>query len=154
MASLEFNAAEVEPNDSFELLPAGKYRVCITDSEMKPTKKGDGTLLKLKLQVLDGQYQNRTIFDQLNYRNPNPTAQQIGLGTLSAICRAVGKMEPKDTAELHNIPLVANVKVSRQEGYDDRNEVKGYSKDGGASPVQHQAVSQPGSAGAWAQQVR
>jgi len=37
-----FNANEVDPNFAFEALPAGKCRVVITDSEMKPTKSGGG----------------------------------------------------------------------------------------------------------------
>jgi len=38
MASLNFNAAAIEPQQSFDALPAGRYEVIITDSEMKETK--------------------------------------------------------------------------------------------------------------------
>ena len=35
MASLNnFNAANIEPQQSFDALPAGRYEVIITDSEM------------------------------------------------------------------------------------------------------------------------
>ena len=43
MANLNgFNAHEVEPNASFEAIPAGKYLAAITESEMKATKNGNG----------------------------------------------------------------------------------------------------------------
>lgn len=153
MASLDggFNAQEVEPSQGFDVLPAGEYRVCVVGSEMKPTKKGDGQLLNLQLQVLDGQYQNRRIFERINWINPNPTAQQIGRGTLSAICRAVGVLTPNDTSELHNKPLRAKVKVKNDPQYGEQNEVVKYSQDK-TGPVTEQSQSQGGgSASAWAQ---
>ena len=46
MANLNgFNANEVEPNSSFEPIPAGKYLAAITASETKPTKSGNGSYL-------------------------------------------------------------------------------------------------------------
>lgn len=154
MASLDgFDASQVDPNEGFDVLPAGEYRACIVSSQRKKTKSGSGELIELELQVLDGQHQNRKVFERINFINPNPTAQQIGRGTLSAICRAVGIMQPGDTSELHNRPMRIKLKVTRQEGYNDKNEVVKYSPDGPpAQPAQQQQV-QPATAGAWAQQV-
>ena len=64
-----FNAADVEPNEGFTPLPAGEYQAIISESEMKPTKDGQGKYLQLKLQILNGQHQNRTLFDRLNLVN-------------------------------------------------------------------------------------
>jgi len=48
MANLNgFNAHSVEPMADFEPIPAGKYVAVITDSEMKPTKSGNGSYLEL-----------------------------------------------------------------------------------------------------------
>ena len=48
MADLSgFDANQVEPTGDFEPIPAGKYLAVITDSEMKPTKSGTGSLLQL-----------------------------------------------------------------------------------------------------------
>lgn len=152
MASLDgFNAADVAPSEGFDVLPAGEYRVCIVSSELKPTKSGNGQLINLQLQVLDGQYQNRRIFERINWVNPNPQAQQIGRGTLSAICRSVGILTPGDTAELHNKPMRAKIKVKHSEQYGDQNEVVKYSPDK-SGPVQtSQQPAAEGSASAWAQ---
>ena len=46
MANLNgFNAAQVEPSQDFEPIPAGKYLAVITETEMKPTKNGSGQYL-------------------------------------------------------------------------------------------------------------
>jgi hypothetical protein len=127
MANLEgFDATTVEPGGSFDPIPAGEYDAIIADSELKKTTKGNGEYLKLKLQVLNGQFQNRIVFDNLNIRNPNEKAQQIARGNLSAICRAVGVLTPKDSSELHNKPLKIKLAIEKDEEYGDKNIVKAY----------------------------
>lgn len=127
MANLEgFDATTVEPGGSFDPIPAGEYDAIIADSELKKTTKGNGEYLKLKLQVLNGQFQNRIVFDNLNIHNPNEKAQQIARGNLSAICRAVGVLTPKDSSELHNKPLKIKLAIEKDEEYGDKNIVKAY----------------------------
>lgn len=96
MADLQgFDAQTVEPNDSFDPVPNGDYLCIITTSEMKPTKAGDGAYLELELQVIEGPYQGRKLWDRLNLNNANETTVKIAKGTLSAICRAVGVLHPR-----------------------------------------------------------
>jgi hypothetical protein len=128
-----FNAAEVEPDAGFSVLPAGEYEVVIVDSKMQPTKAGDGKLLKLTLQVVSGPEQNKKLFDQLNTQNPNEIAQKIGRAALSAICRAVNVLTPKDSAELHMKPLRAKVVIKDDPAYGKKNEVKAYMPRSGVS---------------------
>jgi len=131
-----FNAEEIEPRQSFDLLPAGKYRVVISESEEKQTKKGDGSYLSLTMTVLDGEHEGRKLFDRLNLNNPNDVAAGIARQTLSAICRAVGVMKPDSSSDLHDIPLVAVVKiVPPKDNYEAKNEVKGYESAGAGSPA-------------------
>ena len=127
MPSLDgFNASEVEPA-TFEPIPAGKYLAAITASEMKPTKNGSGSYLQLTFTVLDGEYRNRVLWARLNLQNSNATAVKIARGELSAICRAVNVMQPRDSVELHNIPLVITVKLKKRKDTDElSNEIKGY----------------------------
>ena len=121
-----FNAEEVEPNKGFSALPAGDYQVIITESKMKPTKNGNGQYLEMKMQVLNGEHQNRILFDRLNLVNKSDVAVQIAKGTLSSICRSVNVLTPNDSSELHNKPLTASVKISKDQDGNPRNEVKGY----------------------------
>ncbi len=53
----------------------------------------------------------------------------IAQAELSAICRAVGVLTPGDSVELHNLPLVINVKCRKREDSGDvTNEIRGFSK--------------------------
>ncbi len=143
MANLNgFNATEVEPTTSFEPLPAGKYLAAITESEMKPTKAGTGSYLQLTFTILEGEYKNRFLWDRLNLNNPNATAVKIARGNLSAICRAIGVMQPRDSVDLHNLPLVITVKVKKREDTGDlTNEVKGYARKEAADQQPQAAVT-------------
>jgi hypothetical protein len=128
LSELGFDATEVEPAVSFDLIPAGKYPCIITESEMVPTKNGNGEFLKITLQIQGGPHDGRLVWDRLNLKNPNEQAVQIARQSLSAICHAVGVLKPKDSADLHNKTLIVNVKCKkRADTGEDTNEVKGYS---------------------------
>jgi len=141
MADLNgFNANEVEPTASFEAIPAGKYLAAVTESEMKPTKNGSGSYLQLTLTILEGEYKGRVVWARLNLANPNQTAVKIAQSELSAVCRAVGVMVPKDSCELHNIPLLITVKVKKREDNGElTNEVKGFEPKTAATGKPQQA---------------
>ena len=141
MADLgSFDANQVEPNTDFEPIPAGKYVAIITESELKPTKSGNGHYLELTFQIVEGEYANRNVWARLNLDNPNKQAVQIARGQLSAICRAVGVLQPKDSVELHNLPLVVHVKCKKRQDTDEiSNEVKGFSRKEGTAPPVPQA---------------
>jgi len=128
MANLNgFDASQVEPTASFDPIPAGKYLAAITESEMKPTKNGSGNYLQLTFTVLDGEYKNRVLWARLNLNNPNATAVKIARSELSALCHAVGVLQPRDSVELHNIPLLITVKLKKREDTGElTNEIKGY----------------------------
>ena len=127
MATLNFNANEVEPNKGIDPIPAGKYNAVITESEMKPTKSGNGQYLELMFEVIDGEYKGRKVWSRLNLDNPNAQAVQIARGDLSAICRAVNVIQPQDSVELHDLPLVITVRCRKnKETGEISNEIKGY----------------------------
>lgn len=139
MADLQgFNAETVEPQDTFDPLPAGEYPCLITQSEMKPTKSGGGAYLELELQVVEGPYAGRKLWDRLNLHNANETTVKIAKGTLSAICRAVGVLRPADSHELHDRPLVCRVRVEKRSDTDElTNTIRGY------KPYQAAAATTP-----------
>jgi Protein of unknown function (DUF669) len=120
-----FDASSVDPTMPFEVLPPGRYLVQIVASEMRPTKDGAGQYLWLEVDVHEGDYQGRKLFDRLNLVNPNPTAVEIAQRTLSAICHATGKMQVQDSDELHLIPMMVDVKVQPpKNGYDASNKLR------------------------------
>ena len=112
---------------------------------MKATSTGNGSYLELKVQVLGGDYANRTVFDRLNLDNPNQQAVDIAYRTLSAICHAVGmgQQEVEDSQMLHGRPFLfkVNERGARTDPttgtrYEASNEIKGYkAMDPTAPPV-------------------
>lgn len=132
-----FDATEVEPSGSFEPVPAGEYRAHIIASEEKDNKAGTGSYFELKLEIIDGENAGRRVTERLNTNNPNEKAVEIAYRTLSAICHAAGKLNVRDTEELHNIPMLVKVAVTPPRGeYAAGNEIKGYKPDnGGAKPA-------------------
>jgi len=128
MANLNgFNAHEVDPSVGFDAVPAGKYLAVITESEMKPTKAGTGQYLQFTFQIIDGEYKGRLLWARLNLDNPSAMAVKIARSELSAICRAVGVMAPKDSVELHGLPLQIKVGCKKRDDTGEvTNEIKGY----------------------------
>lgn len=144
MSNLQgFNAAEVEPQASFDPIPADDYTAMIVDSEMKPTKNGMGEYLQLVFEVCDGDYTGRKIFARLNLNNPNQTAVDIAQRELSAICHAVGVLTPNDSMDLHDKPMTIKVKIRQSPGYDPQNEISAYKPLGGGSSPKPAAASKP-----------
>ena len=128
MAQLDFDARNIDPN-SYEALPEGTYLVAITESDQQVNKAENGSYLKLKLEILDGAYRGRVLFDRLNLKHPNALAVQIAQQTLSQICHAVGVLTPRDSVELHNLPLQINVRVKKRDDNGElTNEIKGYAR--------------------------
>lgn len=148
MADLQgFNAHDVEPTTSFDPIPADKYVAMIVESELKPTKTGNGSYLQFTFQVMEGPYKGRLLWTRLNLDNPNQQAVTIARGELSAICRALGVMTPNDSVELHNLPLVITVRCKKRADTGEiTNEIKGYAKKEAAKGQPQQA---PNNAPPW-----
>ena len=137
-----FDATSVEPTTAYELLPAGKYRAQIVESEMRVTRNGMGQFLWLMLDILEGEQKGRKIFDQLNLVNPNPTTVEIAQRTLSAICHATGKMHVSDSEELHLIPMTIQVKIKPpKNGYGESNAIAYLPPDRGVTARAAKPVS-------------
>jgi hypothetical protein len=132
MAELNFDSNDVEPTGNFEPLPLGEFLVMISASEMKPTKNGEGQYLQLTYDVIDGEYKGRKVFDRLNLVNKNEQAQEIAQRSLSAICRCVGVLHPKNSEELHDKPMVVKVGIRPASGeFQASNVVKAYLRTDG-----------------------
>ncbi|MGJ8686325.1 MAG: DUF669 domain-containing protein [Spongiibacteraceae bacterium] len=129
-----FDATQVDPANSFDPVPNGEYAMAFTSSEIKDTKRGDGTYLQLTAEIIDGPYKGRLIWERINLSNPNSTAVEIGQKTLSAICHVLDVPRLQDSVELHNKPFIAKVIVKHSDGYEPSNEIKGYKDAGGNQP--------------------
>lgn len=135
MATLNFDANAIQPDTSFEPIPAGWYNAIIDESEMKPTRDGSGAYLALRFNIIDGQYAGRKVFTRLNLRNQNPVAQDIAQKQLSSICHAVNVLNVQDSSQLHALPMQIRVKVTNDPTgqYDTSNEISGYKAVGASN---------------------
>ena len=133
MATINFNANEVEPSVGFEAIPAGKYQAVIVDSDMKTNKAGTGEYLQLEFEIIEGEYKGRKLWTRLNINNPNPDAVRMARADLSAICHAVNVIHAVDSADLHNLPLTITVKCRKTPDGDIVNDIKSYAAKASAA---------------------
>ena len=129
----DFDANHVDPHKTYEPIPPGNYLAMIVESELVDNAARTGAYLKLQWQILEGDYQGRVVFDNLNLDNPSVKAVEIAQRRLSAICHACGKLQINDSEQLHNVPCVIKVGISPAKGdYTAQNNVKGYESNAGA----------------------
>ncbi len=129
MADLKgFDARLVPPWLPHDAIPAGKYLAAITDSEIKPTKRGDGHYLQLVFTVVEGEYTGFVLWSRPLLEGPDGLAVNRGRAILSAVCHAVGIMAPHDSKELHNLPLVITVRGRLGRDGEMKNEITQYAR--------------------------
>ena len=136
----DFDARTVEPSSPRENLPPGQYLFQIVRSDMKATQNG-GSMLVLEMDVMEGQHAGRKLWENLNLKNSSEKAVEIARSTLSAICRAIGDLDVKDSEQLHFKPFRADVEIRpAANGYGPSNKVKKYHPAAGM-PAASRSVS-------------
>jgi len=142
------------------LIPEGNYKAIIISSDMKDNSSGTGQFLALEIAIVEGDYTDTTFTERLNLINPNQKAVEIAYKTLARISEALGMAEtPSDSAQLHNQPLLIEVKTKKGEPWTnnqgekvegkDKSEIKGFKPlpkigvVGASAPVFAQATAAP-----------
>lgn len=123
-----------------DTIPQGRYDARIVRSQFT------GHSLYLGFALYGGAYDGHVISKPLPLHSSDGNKKGKARAELSQICLAVGVMAPKDSSELHNIPVVIHVDVEKH-----RNKIVGYSRKlkstaAGAGVVS--ADADPGLAGA------
>lgn len=147
----DFNAeAEAQKAVSFDPIPAGQYNVIVDDMTDERSQTG-GVYYKVEMTVLDGEFEGRKIFDNINVRVvPKPgadpskskIAEEIGKRTIGQLLVAAGKPLAKDSAEVVGAQLRIRVKVDAKPGFDPKNRVTEYKPIGGtAAPAAPQSTA-------------
>jgi len=132
--SQSFDVSELpQASKDYSVLPAGWYSATISGAEVKETKAGTGEYIAIKYSITGPTHQGRVIFGNLNIKNPNPKAEEIGRQQLGDIMRAIGLARVTDTDQLIGGSLVIKLDVKEDEKYGERNEVKGFKAVAGGS---------------------
>ena len=134
MTQFNFNVSDApadDSNKSFAPLPNGRYRLVVLEADIQLTRKAKesndpslGQYVKAKLQVADGEYQNRLVWQNFNVVNANPKAAEIGQSQFANLVTACGLESIQDTSQLCGIVVSGEVKVTKDTGYGEGNEVK------------------------------
>lgn len=127
MAQMNYIPDTNDTYTGFDALPAGEYKVQITDSDIAPSKSGDAEMLKLTYEVIaDPQFDGRKIFDNLimDHRN-SVDAVRIGKQKLNTICALTGVKSLKDSAQLHGKTLSLLIGIRDYNG-EKQNQIKKY----------------------------
>lgn len=101
------------------------HLVVITESEIKQTNSGTGTMLALTLQIQDGPHAGSEGNWNLNIGNPNATTVRIAQQELACICHAVEYLQAlQDISVLHNKPFRVVVELQKSQEAQE----KGYTE--------------------------
>lgn len=110
---------------SFEPLPPGWYEAQIVSAELRTTKAGTGQYIAVRYDITSPAYSGRVVWGNINIRNQNPVAEEIGLRQLGDVMSAIGLRRVRDTDQLVGGQLKIKVTIRQSEQYGDSNEVKG-----------------------------
>lgn len=120
---------------NYDLIPDGWYSVKVTKADLAQTKSGNGTKIDMRYDITGPTHEGRVVFGSINIRNQSQRAEEIGRQQLGDLMRALGIAKLEDTDQL--IGGNVSIKIGRskpQEGYEARNEVKGYKSLSGSTP--------------------
>ena len=118
---------------SFDVLPQGDYIAQIVDSTQK--EKDGGMTITLKLEILEGQYKGRFVWDTLGMRHSSEKWVAACRRRLGQAMMVFGITKPRDTAEIHFKPLTVSLTVREDDSGQVRNNVKGYKPRQSAAPT-------------------
>lgn len=140
MSHIGFNTSDYEPySGSRKILPRGDYIMLITNDEYRQNKKNTGSGYLIDWQICEGQYAGTELKSWLNYDHQNQTTEKIGRGELRAITDACGVLNPRDTCQLYNIPMLVTLEVEYKVDPDtgqqipDKNTFEKYKRLGDAT---------------------
>ena len=124
----DFNADNIEaPKSDFELLPPANYNVRVLEATEATTKNGDPGV-KLTLEVTDGEYQSRRIWDSCWIKHSSDKFRAREAARFASFCRAVGVPTPQSTDDFLGLECVCKVRIERSKDpqYSDQNKAQDY----------------------------
>jgi hypothetical protein len=136
-----------ESDRSYDPVPAGWYSARVHSAEVKATKAGTGQYIAVRYDIIGPSHQGRVIFGNLNIRNPNAKAEEIGRQQLGELMRAIGLAEIQDTDQLIGGTCEIKLDVKAADGdWPARNEVRGWKHGGAQAAAPKLAAAAPAAA--------
>ena len=118
----------------YSLLEPGVYLLIIIQSELKQTNAGDGSYLKMTMQVCDGTVVKTCVFPSFTISNPSQKAEAVGRKQLAGLCKALGLATPdlKNPKTFEGHKILAEVYIKKGKGdyqgmpNPDTNQISAY----------------------------
>lgn len=129
--SLTVDFTQVE-DTSFEALPKGMYDCIVAENEFTYSQASGNPMWTLKLEVAEGEYAGRTLFNHLVMAGKGLPITKQNLGRIAPELMA-GPFDPQDIETVNSIlgrQVKAKVTIRKYEG-EDRNNVAGLYAGGG-----------------------
>jgi Protein of unknown function (DUF669) len=116
-----------QPGNTWELIPVGEYIAEATEGMVAPPKSGNGYMLTLVWKILEGDYENRQVWQTITYLHSNEMAQKIGRKTMKDLCDATGNggTAVRDISVFLFKPVRIRIGIEKDKNgiYDDKNKV-------------------------------
>lgn len=117
--------------DDYGLIAEGKYNVECEECSFETTKNGKKHV-KMKLRILGPTQKNRVVFQSFWIFAESNAGRNINKKKLAAFVEQNGyskdEMRELDLSAFVGMRAGAKIKISKSEGYDDRNEVAHFIK--------------------------
>lgn len=146
---IDLSAIDTSTTGGWKAYPAGVYRMLIAQSEVKTTRAGTGTFLKVELIHTGGDFKDKKHWENLNLTNPNANAESMGREQLAILADACGL--PRNFLQtVGNEALVGKVvmvdlarKLSDNPDYGDSDGYRNEVTRGGYAKPNSEAITPP-----------
>lgn len=141
LGGVNLDDVDTSERGSFTPIPAGDYMVQVVEGSVVRKDNGDA-MMKLMFEVMDGKFANRKLYENLNIRHSNPTAQKIALEMLTELWRDAmgGSGNPPNVEVMTFKPVRARVAVEkRKDNGEMQNRIKRFFPLNGSAPPQQKA---------------
>jgi len=121
-----FNADEEEGTKPPELLPSGKYGAEIEDAHVATTKNGNGQMVCLKWRIVEGEHENRVLFDQILVQHTSADAQKFGRQKFKDVCLAcniTGQVTDLEVLKFKKASIRVGIARDKSGEYGDKNRI-------------------------------
>jgi len=121
-----FDTENEEASPGFELLPRDRYKAEIVSAKAGATKNGKGYSVVLNWSIVEGDYEHRTLFQNILIQHESPDAQKFGRQKFKDVLNALGiKNAVSDLSVLLHKPCLIGVIVRQDKSgqYPDKNEI-------------------------------
>jgi hypothetical protein len=121
-----FDTDQEEGTNPPELIPPGKYAAEIEDAHVQRTKNGAGQMVCLRLRIVEGEHENRVVFDNILIQHTSADAQKFGRQKFKDVCFALnitGQVTDLEVLKYKKLSIRVGVAKDKNGEYPDRNRI-------------------------------